>query len=89
MNHIVLNKYAVEFKDSTVRIFEAKTIEDLCFSIADYFGFNTDLFKICMNGCKTCEENILITNEWLINKSSYYDKIVKVYLISSILWEGK
>ena len=43
VNHIVLNKYAVEFKDSTVRIFEAKTIEDLCFSIADYFGFKTEM----------------------------------------------
>lgn len=87
MNNTILNKYAVEFKDNTIRIFEAENIEDLCFRIAEYFGFCTTLFGICMNGCKTCEENILITNEWLSNKSSFYDKITKVYLISSVLWE--
>ena len=89
MNNIILNKYAVEFKDSTIRIFEAENIEDLCFKIAEYFGFCTTLFGICMNGCKTCEENILVTNEFVEHNYDYNSKITKIYFISFTLWEEK
>ena len=35
---ITKNKYAVQFYDSSIRIFEAENIESLCFTIAKYYG---------------------------------------------------
>lgn len=82
------NKYAVEFDGSEVRIFEAKNIEDLCHKIAEYFGFITNLYDICIRGCKNCEEIILVTNEFADNHYGNDAIISKVYLISTTLWEG-
>lgn len=85
------NKYAVEFDNSEVRIFEAKNIENLCYKIAEYFGFVTNLtnlYDICIRGCKTCEEIILVTNEFADNHYGNDAIISKVYLISTVLWEG-
>ena len=83
------NKYAVEFDDSEVKIFEAKDIEDLCHIIAEYFGFITNLYDICIRGCKTCEEIILVTNEFADNHYGNEAIISKIYLISAVLWEDK
>lgn len=86
---IVKNKYAVEFNDLSVRIFEAKDIEDLCNIIAEYFGFTTNLYDICMRGYKTCEENILVTNEFAKNHYFGNEAIInKIYLINTTLWEA-
>lgn len=85
---IVKNKYAVEFNDLSVRIFEAKDIENLCYIIAEYFGFKTNLYDICIRGCKTCEENILVTNEFAKNYYFGNEAIInKIYLINTTLWE--
>lgn len=83
---ITKNKYAVQFYDDSIRIFEAENIESLCFTIAEYYGFCDTLYGICMRGCKTCEENILVTNEFAENHYDDDGKIEKIYLISSILW---
>ncbi len=83
------NKYAVEFDDSEVRIFEAKNIEDLCHKISEYFGFQTNLYDICIRGCKNNEEYILVTNEWAYNHYGIEAKITKIYLIDTLLWEER
>jgi len=80
-----MKHYAVEFNDNHILIFEAEDVEDLCFKISMYYGFCTTLFGICMRGCNTIEENILVTNEYLKNKDN--DKIKCVYLIECIEWK--
>lgn len=88
MNNIILNEYVVEFNNDELIYFKARNIENLCFEIADWYGFNNEIYRICMNGCKTCEENILITSEFV--KHNYNNsKITKIYLISDTLWEEK
>lgn len=89
MNNTILNEYAVEF-DNEIEYFKARDIENLCFEIADWYGFNNEVYRICMNGCRTCEENILVTNEFIKHNNYGYDsKITKIYLISATLWEEK
>lgn len=89
MNNTILNEYVVEFDNNELEHFKARDIENLCFEIANLYGFNNEVYRICMNGCRTCEENVLVTNEFANHNYGYNSKITKIYLISDTLWKGK
>lgn len=89
MNNIILSEYVVEFDNDELKYFKARDIENLCFEIANWYGFNNEVYRICMNGCKTCEEYILVTNEFVEHNYGYNSKITKIYLITTTLWEEK
>lgn len=78
-------KYAVQFYDNSIKIFEAKNETELLFTIADYYSVCNDVYRISMRGCVNLNENILITNTLL--QYNNHQTITKIYLIENIVWE--
>lgn len=78
-------KYAVQFCDNTIKIFEAEDEVELLFIITGYYGICNDVYKISMRGCENLNEYMLITNTLL--QYHNYQAITKIYLIENIVWE--